>query len=525
VVFDAVYDELYDSPPYAIDLDFEQSFFYVNSVSKTFGAPDLRVGWLCAPQDLRRVCHNILENQSIAVSTESQRHAQDILKNSTWQQRRELRLTLEHRGKQTQKLLRQVAGLEVSATGGPYGLVKLPRDIDVEVFCARLRESYDAAVLPGSYFRAPRNTFRIPLGMAPHAARRTVRVLKQAIVSIRIENFRSAISNLCESYSAEFLRLARSGILQILEQHSGAINRAQIDEMLGRDGERIFAKEDLNVLHRLQWIELRRQDAAIRLTSLGRVAVPYLYYYWLVRGAYGEILDRKEDGVRDLAEVGQASCQMSRFGAFPLLRDFLKEFGSADSMVLDVGCGTGEGTVQFVREAPGVRALGFDVCSESIQRAQEYAHSLGLTSVVSFQVADALDSLPREESPGTMVPTFSFVLHELVGQKGVAEVIRYLGQVRAQYPQSYVFVIEPDVRSRAEVSRAGPGAAAFYDFYWEKYYLIHSLTKQQLLPRAQWHEVFTAAGYKVVKERAIPTMVDPCELEIGYVLYPLRSHS
>ena len=83
-------------------------------------------------------------------------------------------------------------------------------------------------------------------------------------------------------------------------------------------------------------------------------------------------------------------------------------------------------------------------------------------------------------------------------------------------------IVEPDIQERESMRDIGPGALAFFDFYWSFYYHIHEVTQQKLLPSSSWKDIFYAAGYDVVKVEAIPPIVDPCRIELVYVLAPRR---
>jgi len=59
-----------------------------------------------------------------------------------------------------------------------------------------------------------------------------------------------------------------------------------------------------------------------------------------------------------------------------------------DTVVLDVGCGTG-GNSCYLAEKYGCRVVGIDIAEQMIRYAQKRAEDLRLTDHVSFQVGDA----------------------------------------------------------------------------------------------------------------------------------------
>lgn len=83
VVFDLVYDDFVarqSDPIHPTLLDVPwKDLFVVNSVSKNYGAPDLRIGWLASsPDNIARMA-GVLEDRCIAVSLPSQRAAAKLL--------------------------------------------------------------------------------------------------------------------------------------------------------------------------------------------------------------------------------------------------------------------------------------------------------------------------------------------------------------------------------------------------------------------------------------------------------------
>jgi aspartate aminotransferase len=86
IVFDLVYDDFVarsSDPihPALVDVPWDD-LFIVNSVSKNYGAPDLRIGWLESAADNIAQVAGVLEDRCIAVSQPSQRTAVKLLNTS-----------------------------------------------------------------------------------------------------------------------------------------------------------------------------------------------------------------------------------------------------------------------------------------------------------------------------------------------------------------------------------------------------------------------------------------------------------
>jgi aspartate/methionine/tyrosine aminotransferase/SAM-dependent methyltransferase len=522
ILFDAVYDELRTIPPYRVNLSSDESIIYVNSISKSLGAADLRIGWFVAPTPIRAILLRILESQSVAVSRVSQTRALSVITNSSHDERARNREMIRRQSAFCEWLFNRLTGLEFIGSGGPYGLAKIPSDLKVSKICSLLIKNYNSVLIPGEYFHAAEDTCRIPLSMSFTEARRTARYLQKAIESARIDKLPLIIADLCSKHSLLFLRVCRVGLLAQLEQARGTIKIRCLIDASGLQSHTELVDELCDTFHQLGWLRYKSRKTSIKLTKVGRAAIAYLYYHWLIHGAYKEVLADPINGKRELAEVGLASCQMSRFGAFPLLLKLLDQLNLLSPTILDVGCGSGEGTIEMAISSPQSHVIGFDMCKQSIDRARHLASRNGLTNRVSFHRAEALDCLPTEMPTSNVVPIFAFILHELVGQEGVESVIEYLKKVLRTYPKSFVLIVEPDIQERESMRDIGPDALAFFDFYWIFYYHIHEVTQQKLLPSSSWKEIFYAAGYDVVKVEAIPPIVDPCRIELVYVLAPRR---
>jgi SAM-dependent methyltransferase len=93
-----------------------------------------------------------------------------------------------------------------------------------------------------------------------------------------------------------------------------------------------------------------------------------------------------------------------------LTRDTLRLQLTRTSRLLDLGCGPG-GPLTFVVGNVGCRAIGLDVSPPAIESARSRASSLGLGTLVDFQVADSNEPLRLQPNSFTAVISIDVVLH------------------------------------------------------------------------------------------------------------------
>ena len=156
-------------------------------------------------------------------------------------------------------------------------------------------------------------------------------------------------------------------------------------------------------------------------------------------------------------------------------------------------------------------AVGVDPSGEAVAEGRKLIKEKELEDRITLVTSGALD-FEVEETPDFIM--FCFVLHELYGQYGEAEVIRYLSRLGEKFPSTHILVVEVDYdlsKKDAIYSKAGLG-------YYNPYFMLHPLTEQQLLPDREWRRVFSSAGFEVIKSELVDPEVDPTGLEIGYAL-------
>ena len=160
-----------------------------------------------------------------------------------------------------------------------------------------------------------------------------------------------------------------------------------------------------------------------------------------------------------------------------------------DTVVLDVGCGTG-GNACYLAEKHGCRVVGVDIAEQMIKYAQRRAEELGLTDLVSFQVGDAY-SLDFPDG------SFDAVLTMFTSQ--------FLDPAKA-FPEFHRVLKEGGYLGVNEMYRADhvpPEAVKRVD-YGEQ--IFRELTDLPFTLRSPsvWREAFKAAGFEdaVVEEHS-----------------------
>jgi ubiquinone/menaquinone biosynthesis C-methylase UbiE len=160
-----------------------------------------------------------------------------------------------------------------------------------------------------------------------------------------------------------------------------------------------------------------------------------------------------------------------------------------DTVVLDVGCGTG-GNACYLAEKYGCRVVGVDIAEQMIKYAERRAADLGLTDRVTFQVGDAY---------GIEFPDGSFdaVLTVFTSQ--------FLDPARA-FPEFHRVLKEGGCLGINEMYRSDhvPSEAVERVDYGEQ--IFRELTDLPFTLRSPsvWREAFKAAGFEdvVVEEHS-----------------------
>lgn len=184
------------------------------------------------------------------------------------------------------------------------------------------------------------------------------------------------------------------------------------------------------------------------------------------------------------------------------------------AVVLDYGCGSGLYLITLCSQHPGLRAIGVELAEETVETARAHVRAAGMDHRIAIEHASAPDYTPSEEVDFVVS---AFVVHEIVGQRGVHGAIEFLRSIGTRLPAAKLLIVEvsnPYEEDRAELVGSDRQGRGYYNYYiW-----LHSVTTQRLLPHAQWLDLFARAGYRVLYEERVDDIVDSTGLTVGYAL-------
>jgi 2-ketoarginine methyltransferase len=290
---------------------------------------------------------------------------------------------------------------------------------------------------------------------------------------------------------ASSLKLQGNFVRSILEYCilDGLVVRDGIKYILSSEGESIYPTRG--------WFQLFVGGYADTLKGLGGT---------LRNGKYPE---------RDGRYVGVGSCQISKFGAFPLLRKFINSVGVEKGLVVDIGCGDCLNLTTLCQMCPEIRAIGVEPKAEIVQAAREMVEAHHMSDRITIVQSDFLTFTQnyRGEEPDFIVT--SFLLQEVLAQAGEKAMIRALTDIGRRF-RAYLGVIEVDLRPIDDPVLQTPMGKGYYHLY----YLLHRFTNQQLQPKEYWRETFAQCGFTIINESPIDENADTTKLELGFLLQP-----
>ena len=256
--------------------------------------------------------------------------------------------------------------------------------------------------------------------------------------------------------------------------------------------------EDLSELRAVHgWLELLMEGYRDLFKGVGR----------LMREGDGSI-------ERNHLRVASGSARIAIYDAVPLTLRLIERLGASEGVVLDYGCGSALYLITLCAQHPGLRAIGVELAQETVEAAREHVRAAGMEDRIAIEHASAPDYVPSEEVDFVVS---AFVLHEIVGQRGVRGTVEFLRSFGTRFPNAKLLIVEvsnPYEEDRGELVGSDRQGKGYYNYYiW-----LHSVTTQRLLTHAQWLELFAQAGYRVLHEERVDDIVDSTGLEIGYAL-------
>ncbi len=193
---------------------------------------------------------------------------------------------------------------------------------------------------------------------------------------------------------------------------------------------------------------------------------------------------------RDTALAARGSGEAGKLFIFPIVREMVRSrrYGT----VLDLGCGDATFLIGLCESNPSVKAYGVDISAEAIAEGARNVREHGLDGRVRL-FAEDMFKVPAmaEKVPGVQAATAFFVMHEfMAGQR--ERVVSFFDEFRRALPGVPLVICESAWHTPEELrKRPGP----LMDFQ-----MVHELSGQRPLSRAQWQELFREAGFSSVEE-------------------------
>ncbi len=236
-------------------------------------------------------------------------------------------------------------------------------------------------------------------------------------------------------------------------------------------------------------------------------------------------LMREGDGAieRNHVRVATGSARIAVYDAVPLTLRLIERLGipggngesdGDGAVVLDYGCGSALYLITLCAQHPSLRAIGVELAEDTVATARAHVREAGMDDRIAIEHASAPDYTPTEQVDYVVS---AFVVHEIVGQRGIDGAVEFLRSIGARFPTAKLLIVEvsnPYAEGRPELVGSDRQGRGYYNYYiW-----LHSVTTQRLLPHAQWLEVFARAGYRVLHEERVADVVDSTGLTVGYAL-------
>ncbi len=177
----------------------------------------------------------------------------------------------------------------------------------------------------------------------------------------------------------------------------------------------------------------------------------------------------------------------------PKVFEVMKSFGS--KALLDLGCGSGDFLISYLRLHPDAYGWGVDMSPEALAEAEKNAKKFGVEKRLKLYVAEVGAKplpIPKEELAKIDFVTSMYMLHEF-GRNGDEATISVLKALASQLPGKRLLALEVEGIDPKSFQSKKP------DHYGQlDYNLIHILSRQGLpKPPERWHEMFNSCQFKI----------------------------
>ncbi len=159
LVWDGAFSELtYDEPPLPEPTLVYERALSMGTLSKAYGLPGLRVGWLMASPDILEHCAHLRDYTLLHLSPLIELLAQRAIEQADVLVGLRLTAAREQRRMTDEWIARHQGALDwVPPAGGVCGFPRFAEGVDVDRFCERLAEEHRVLLVPGSCFGQPQH--------------------------------------------------------------------------------------------------------------------------------------------------------------------------------------------------------------------------------------------------------------------------------------------------------------------------------------------------------------------------------
>ncbi|SFJ92575.1 beta-methylarginine biosynthesis bifunctional aminotransferase [Paenibacillus sp. UNC496MF] len=182
MIYDSItYDGLQTCSPLQFTADWTQ-LYTVNSMSKNYGSPGLRIGWIASDQKNIEAIAGFLEQECVSISGISQKRAQLLLEHGNTK----LLKAISDRKQVVEELLARIEGISYEIPrGGTQFFVKIPVD-DVDLFADYLLTRFKLAITTLSNYQGGSGSYiRVPIVYSLETTRIALALLEEGLVRFR----------------------------------------------------------------------------------------------------------------------------------------------------------------------------------------------------------------------------------------------------------------------------------------------------------------------------------------------------